>query len=172
MRKGAGKSKGSSFERAVAKQLSLWLTEGKDGTQLIRSVLSGGWKRGQTTGAEGWRHVGDLAPNGPLGEQFRQRFAVECKHRRDIDLYSLWTCTRGENILGWWQKLREDASKVGVTPLLIFRANSRPIMVGAPLREADSSKIKTIAEFDWLDLAIFPLASLLACPPAQVLGEN
>ena len=177
MKRGAGKAKGSAFERAVAKDLSLWLTGGNDGKQLIRSVLSGGWRAGQAGSGEGWRQVGDLAPNGPVGEQFRQRFAVECKHRRDIDLYGLWT--RQDAILEWWAKLKEEIATVAaqtnttpVIPMLVFRANGRPIMCGVPSKTAEWLRMNHTATFKWVDLTIFPFEQLLKCSPARVLSGS
>lgn len=172
MRRGAGKAKGSAFERQVAKELSLWLTGGKDGKQLIRSVLSGGWSAGRQTTQEGWRQVGDLAPNGPTGEEFRKRYAVECKHRRDIDLYGIWT--RSDAIVEWWDKLKKECGEVRTpqpvpTPILIFRANSRPIMVGTTPTLASYLRINNAAWFRGIEIAIFPFDMLLRCSPARVL---
>lgn len=127
MRSGGGKAKGSAFERWVAKELSLWLTRGADAKQLIRSVLSGGWTAHRKTSDEPWRHAGDLAPNGPIGEAFRKAVAVECKHYGVIDLYGYWQPTHKLNV--WWEKLNEEASEAGCASMLVFRANLRPTMV-------------------------------------------
>lgn len=169
MRKGAGKSKGSSFERDIARRLSMWLTGGVDDRQLIRTVLSGGWTRGQESREEGWRHVGDLAPNGPIGEQFRRRFAVECKHRKTIDLYGCWS--RQDAIAEWWPQLRKDCAGIDfqLQPLLVFRPNSRPIMVGMVPEVAAWLRIHNTAIFSALHIAIFPFELLLACSPTRVL---
>jgi len=123
MKPGKGKAKGSAFERIIAKQLSRWLTDGKDATQLVRSVLSGGW------GPRAARQAGDLAANGPEGERFRATFVVECKHRRGDLLWGLYTKTGTECIQGWWQKLEQEARSVQCVPLLIFRQNGRPTML-------------------------------------------
>src|SRR3990172_2537168 len=106
MKPGARKRKGSSFEREIARALSLWLTRGADQTQLIRSVLSGGW----AGRAKGFGQVGDLAPNGPIGERFRRLYAVECKHQRDISLWQLWT---GGELIEWWGELGRGGAAAG-----------------------------------------------------------
>ncbi len=132
MRSGGGKSKGSAFERLIARELSNWLTQNKDDKQLIRSVLSGGWERSKT-GAEGWRHAGDLAPNGPYGEAFRKVVAIECKHYREVNLWALWHDTDSKAPLWqWWGQAKDDATKGKVLPMLIFKANNSPIMVMLP----------------------------------------
>lgn len=133
MRKGGGSWKGSSFERRIAKQLSLWFTNKADGTQLIRSVMSGGWRRGNRTSS---RQQGDLAANGSEGEKFRAHFVVECKHRYEINLWDYWTRTPSDgNFMGWWIELATIPSVVNKIhmPLLVFRPNRRPSMLALPL---------------------------------------
>lgn len=126
MKPGRGKSKGNTFENLAAKKLSRWLATG-DGTQLIPSRLSGGWKDAS------WRHAGDLAPNGPAGEKFRNKFMVECKHQKKDLLWLLYTADApGENLQGWWQKLKAEADVLSLTSMLVFRQNTRPILVGLP----------------------------------------
>jgi len=176
MRSGRGKSKGSAFERKIAKTLSLWLTNGADDKQLIRSVLSGGW--GGARVADGWRQVGDLAPNGPAGENFRRYYAVECKHHRNIDLYGLWTREKG-TIIAWWTKLLAETKAVGgrpIYPILIFCSNNMPTMVGMlpetvphyqPQGESGWSKCAT---FPWLSVTIFPFKDLLTISPENLIS--
>jgi len=139
MRPGAGKGKGSSFERWVARRLSLWLTGGKDGTQLVRAVLSGGWKD------RGKRQAGDLAANGPFGERFRQDFIVECKHRRGDLLWGLYTKAGGESVQGWWMKLEDEGRANSLIPLLIFKQNRRPVLVATSFGFA-SALLHALAE--------------------------
>lgn len=151
-----GKAKGSGFERKIARELSLYLTAGKSKTELIRSVLSGGWSVGQRNG-EAWRQVGDLAPNGPAGEEFRAHWAVECKHHRKISLYDFWTRSSKDSLVGWWNKLVQDAGDAHVKPMLIFRSNAMPIMVG--MRPVDApeqifSKSAPFAHFPRHDVLV------------------
>lgn len=132
MRKGAGKAKGSSFERATARELSLWLTDGADKAQLIRSVLSGGWQNNKND----WRQVGDLAPNGPVGEKFRKKYAVECKHHRSIDWWKLYTGK--SEILMWWDKLNAECIPHNLQPMLIMKMNNRPALIGMRVGHNDT----------------------------------
>lgn len=163
-----GKRKGSGFERLVARELSLYLTNGASKTELIRSVLSGGWSPGQKSG-EGWRQVGDLAPNGPVGEQFRSSYAVECKHQRKISLYDFWTKTSKDSLPGWWSKLVKDSADAGVKPMLIFRSNAMPIMVGMrrdDVPQALEQSEAITAAFPVQDCAVFRLDDMKAHVPA------
>jgi len=126
MKLGYGKTKGNRFENLFGRKLSLWLTGGKDSTQLISTRLSGGWKDAR------WRQAGDLAPNGPAGERFRKLFMVECKHHKK-DL--LWTMfgTAKESIPEWWHKLWKEAVQLNLIPMLVCRQNNRPILIGLPI---------------------------------------
>lgn len=170
MKRGGGKRKGSAFERWAARQLSLWLTGGADYTQLIRSVSSGGWTAGRTS-TEAWRNVGDLAPNGPAGERFRETFAVECKHHRRIDLWALWTHDDGGLLGQWWGKLQKEIAaspRPSLRPLLVFRANRVPTMVAtqaAVLTEWHLPGDVNVAAVAAWDMVVFPLDGLLRCPP-------
>lgn len=126
MKPGRGKSKGNSFENKVGRIISLWGTEGADKTQLIPSRLSGGWKDAA------WRHAGDLAPNGPWGEHFRLIFVTELKHHRKELLWCLFSNKKGVSVQKWWTDLTVLATTVGRLPLLIYRQNSKPIILGMP----------------------------------------
>ena len=126
MKLGRGKSKGNTFENLISKKLSRWLVPG-DATQLIPTRLSGGWR------ADSWRQAGDLAPNGPAGEKFRNRIMIECKHHKKDLLWMIYTAEiPGENLQGWWRKLGKEASGLSLIPMLIFRQNTRPVLVVFP----------------------------------------
>lgn len=179
MKPGRGKGKGSAFEREIGRTLSLWMTGGKDKTQLVRSVLSGGW------GPRGPRQAGDLAANGHWGEEFRKHFVVECKHRRGELLWGLYTKTGTECILGWWSKLADEARSIGRVPLLIFRQNGRPTMAVVPgaMHDAVAAALygeegRTVAPIldclvyhkneEAIRITMLPLAELLRLKPATL----
>lgn len=162
------KAKGSAFERKVAKDLSLWLTAGADARQLIRSVLSGGWSmRGAPvtkSSEERWRQVGDLAPNGPSGEAFRARYAIECKHRKRIVIDHVWSCTsEKEGLKAWWRKLDDECQEVGIAPMLIFRSNGRDVLLATDHTLAPLFQSPLI--FAPWKMLIVPFKQLLALPP-------
>lgn len=122
-------AKGNDFEWDIAKKLSLWLTKGRDNTQLVRSVLSGGNDRLTNEAAN---HVGDLAPNGPEGLHFRKIFAVECKcYRKDPDFWHVFSSEKWI-VAEWWNKLKIEARPHGLIPLLIMKRNNFPIVVALP----------------------------------------
>lgn len=123
MKPGAGKKIGNAFENLCGRKLSLWLTYGQDKYQLISTRLSGGW-----VGAR-WRHAGDLAPNGQVGEEFRKRVLVECKHHRKDLLWNLYQEPNEWNLQGWWDKIVPEAMEMDMVPLIMFRQTHRALMV-------------------------------------------
>lgn len=164
------KRKGNAFEWDTCRRLSLWVTDGQDKTQLMPSRGSGGWE-GKRHGDAPWRHVGDIAPNGPRGEAFRRRFAVECKHRKGIDLWHLWTQAPGENIRGWWRKLREEIAEAetgefDIYPMLVVRSQNRPVICVLPLGVFPQTRhVTRLSMTGEDDFDIVLLADLVDCSP-------
>lgn len=129
MKRGGGARKGGSFEWKVARIVSLWLTGGHDDTQFVRSRQSGGWARNKSG-----RHSADLTANGEQGEAFMAMWMIEAKHYNTIDFWGCLTCQpSANNLLGWWRKLSGEAAILSGArlPLLVFRANNRPIMAAS-----------------------------------------
>lgn len=166
MRAGGGHRKGGKAERLVAKDLSLWLTGGADYKQLVRSQASGGWKASQQ-GPDAWRHLGDLAPNGDEGERFRRVFGVEVKHHRLINFWTLWRTNLKKNTVAtWWKKLKKEIGKSGVEglhPMLVFRANSMPLMVAVPTWIVRGDERAVVVP--WLGMSIMPFTEFTAYSP-------
>jgi len=117
--------KGGAFERRCGRDLSLWLTGGADRSQLIRSQSSGGWKYRNVN------HVGDLAPNGPAGEEFRSVFGVECKDREEFEWRHLWT-SANPALCKWWLKHQGECAEHNLAPMLLLKRNREPLLVVLP----------------------------------------
>lgn len=163
MRPGGGKTKGNTFENRMGRALSFWLTLGQDGTQLISSRQSGGWRQRKK------RQAGDLAPNGPYGERFREVFLVECKHRKTDLLWALITEAHGkENLQGWWRKLLREAQQKHLCPMLIWRQNRRPTMVLLPVMVCVQLGVTPTLYFQ--DFGLFPLDTLMHVAPDYIYG--
>lgn len=181
MKRGKGKSKGNRFENVAARIFSEWVTGGVDKHQLIPSRLSGGWTTRHTSFEAGWRHLGDLAPNGPAGEALRRYFVVECKHHRTIDLWQLWTRgQRGATLRGYWAKLRRDImafrrehrvpDTMPLHPLIIFRANNRPLMVVVNKAVFSALPGRPIfSTISWEDFYLLELDVLTHCAPQKLI---
>ncbi len=118
------KSKGSSFERLIAKDCDKWWRE-VPGT-FWRTKISGG-------GDE----PGDIAPRyrPQHTEKIWWPFILECKHNKDINLLNLFRVdTKPNKLLLWWHQNTED-QKYAITlgymitlRLVIFRINTYPIL--------------------------------------------
>jgi hypothetical protein len=131
MKPGAGKAKGSAFEREVGKQLSLWVSGGHRADLFARNVLSGG----QFTSAlahEQKEHgtPGDLVANHPTAFRFLQCFSVECKHHADVDLEGFLFDRQDRSFLGkTFKHTQGQAALIGRDALVIAKQNRRPSFV-------------------------------------------
>lgn len=125
MRRGGGKQKGASFERKVAVALSLWVTRGQRKDVFWRTAMSGGRATIHIDGDV--RQCGDIAPISHEGHDFCNRWYIEIKHLRTIDLFSLLT-QRGKTY-HIWQKAMKEARKYNRLPMLIIRQNMQPTLV-------------------------------------------
>lgn len=131
-----GKQKGSSFEREVCKQLSLWVTHGKNVDVFWRSAMSGGRA---TVKAGLVRQAGDITAVAPEGHILTDHLYFECKHLKEITFDSL--IKRSGALLPIWYKTIAEAEKYNRYPVLIFRQNHWPVVFCAGLRAIDYLKI-------------------------------
>ena len=128
-RKGAGK--GQAFERLVCRQLSLWVSGGKQDDLFWRSAISGG--RATVRAAKGIAtHVGgDICSTHPDGHKLTNRYFIECKHRKSLDLHA-FMFGKGRLFL-YWLVARRQAIQHRRIPLLIAKQNNTPTLVVTPL---------------------------------------
>lgn len=119
MKRGAGKRKGSEFERVVSRLLDVWWNV-EEGT-FWRSVNSGGWKE-----------PADVSPRKSVWFPF----VVECKFYKTISLLGLFKENSSSHLLRkWWAKLMLDVEKARQQTtdtkigLLVFKYNQSPIFV-------------------------------------------
>lgn len=124
MRPGGGKAKGSSFERAVCKALSLWVTYNERDDVLWRSALSGGrFTTSRKKKDSGLEHVaGDICAVHSDGYAFVDFFYIECKFYKKFDWHRLLDDHAGV-LAGFWIDTCKKAQDVKKSPLLIFRQN-------------------------------------------------
>jgi hypothetical protein len=128
MKQGAGKQKGSSFERKICKELSLWITDGERDDLFWRSSNSGG--RATIVAVDGTKHTqsGDISSIHPLGHTFTETFVIECKHYKSIQLDTFVFTGKG-HFEKFWKQVRRDAKKFNKHPMLITKQNNRPILI-------------------------------------------
>ena len=126
------KQKGSSFERLVCRQLSLWVTHGKRDDCFWRSSMSGG--RATIAAKKGKYHqvVGDICAIASEGHTLTNHFFIECKHVKKLDIASFILDDRGA-LAKFWKQACKQARDHLRQPLLIAKENNRePLVICRP----------------------------------------
>jgi len=129
---GRSKSKGNNFENKIAKMLSLWLTYNQKPDVLERSPTSGAKatiNRKQNRNHE--NIAGDIISVAPEGMPLTQRFVIELKHqaRESLNVEALIFQSSKGGVLAYWEKLLGECKTTQRLPILIFRQNTKPILV-------------------------------------------
>lgn len=128
MKKGGGKAKGSSFERLVCKELSLWVSNGEQKDVFWRSAMSGGRstvarKKGDKLASQ----AGDISSVDRLGHVFIDQFVVECKFYKSLNFESF---IKGKGkLLEFWRHLVDESASYSKKPMLVGKQNNFPIVV-------------------------------------------
>ena len=128
MRSGGAHAKGASYERKIAQQLSLWVTEGKVADGLWRTSMSGGRATIALRRGEKLQQVGDLSAIRPELHPFSNKYFIECKHVRSLDLESFILSGKG-TLAKFWQVAQREANAHGRIPIIIARQNRTPDLV-------------------------------------------
>lgn len=133
MRAGGQKSKGNNYENQLAKELSLWLTRQIRSDVLERSPASGGKSTVARRKNQIASHIaGDLIATCDEGHLLIDRFVIEAKHRNEegININGLVFNTAKSGIIAFWIKLLEECNQTNKLPMLIFKQNNRPSLIG------------------------------------------
>ncbi len=130
MRKGGSKIKGGNFEIEISKTLSLFLSNNQRDDLFWRSHNSGGryttrFKQGKDTHSQS----GDITYTHPDAEMFMNIFSIECKHYKNINLWSLIKEIEGESLLSFWKQCVNDSKKSCKLPILLAKQNHKPILM-------------------------------------------
>ncbi len=110
-----GRNKGSTFERAIAKQVSGWT-----GVHFTRTPSSGGWNK-----------TGDITPKDPKA-MVAFPFNIECKNQEIFSSTMLVSCAGiklTKTIAKWWKQCTDDSKKSKRIPLLIMSCAREPVFV-------------------------------------------
>lgn len=133
MRAGGHKSKGNTYENVLAKKLSLWLTHNIRSDVLERSPASGGKSTSARKRFQEAGHIaGDLIATCDEGYALINRFVIEAKHRNEegINAGALVFATSKGGVIAFWLKLLEECAETKKLPMLIFKQNNRPDLIG------------------------------------------
>lgn len=129
MKPGKSKNKGGNFERDISKKLSLFLSNGERDDGLWRSQSSGARATNrQKTNKYTENQYGDISSTAPFTKSFIDKYIIELKHYKSINLMSLFNSEK--NLISeWWSKLNNSAKITEKIPLLIIKANNYPILL-------------------------------------------
>jgi len=127
MKPGAGSRKGSSFERKLSKDLSLWWSDGKSKDLFWRTHSSG--QLG--TRSKKMSEYGDLMAIHDDGQLFMKTFHIECRHGKCIKVHDLVYAPKpsSSNMTGFIKEGIDGATASSRKPVWIFREQGQPIMV-------------------------------------------
>jgi hypothetical protein len=162
MRPGGGKSKGAAYEREICRDLSLWISDGKQQDCFWRSAISGGrttvWrKKGVGLNAQ----AGDISCIHPAGHMFADLYFVEVKFYANLNFEGL--ITGKGHLIQVWQQARKQANEAKKTPLLIARQNRAKAIACLAYSGAEQLSLKnyTLACVPSLNLRIITWADFL-----------
>jgi len=125
---GGGKAKGAAQERKVCQQLSMWLSNGKRKDLLWRSAMSGG--RATLGLRKGEKHTsqgGDVSAIDPMGAGLTDKFFIEIKFLKDLDLAAFWLGYG--TLFRFWVQAKAEARKYGKEAMLIAKQNRYDTLV-------------------------------------------
>jgi len=119
-----GAQKGGQFERDVCKKLSRMVLPGSDETVFWRSASSGGratirhrqMKKGDSSMA------GDICAIHPAGNWLADRFLIECKFYKSLDIQGGLLAGTGR-FAAFWKRTCRDAIRHKKHPMMIAREN-------------------------------------------------
>ena len=134
-KKGGGHAKGSSFERAVCKDLSLWWTKGKREDVFWRTSGSGARAKTRSkTGGKTFGQYGDVQATDPIGQPLIDLCTIEIKkgyNRTDLSdlldkqdrhkplfeqfIWQAWTDSQNSGTPYWMLLSRRDGRRTVIT---------------------------------------------------------
>lgn len=162
MRPGGGKGKGAAFERAICKQLSLWITNGKKTDCFWRSAISGGRATVRHRKGESTRQAGDICAVSPEAHAFTDKWFVECKHVRRLNIEGFLLSNKGD-LAKFWKVAKQQAARHDRWPMIIARQNNSPILVITPLHGLSDIEPKFVSVSRECDVYLFE--DMLEAPP-------
>lgn len=175
-----GRAKGAAFERRIANDLRTWLSP--EATGQIWTVM-----RAQTDRQRGQDpdHAGEFVIECPTDRRQRFPWSIECKSEKAWHEAQLWSTpvtgpiTSTEKRRGYWQQTVEQASSVGLAPVLIVKRNHGPVLAIMERKTWQALGLYRLPllRFDldlhgerWLLCAV-PWAMLLEAHPANLMRK-
>jgi hypothetical protein len=179
-------SKGSSYERTICKQLSLWWTHGERDDIFWRS--SGSGARAKVRGRAGIGTAGqhgDVAATDPIGEPLIRAFTIEIK--RGYSGASMQDLIDSPGSKSTWYKFLEQAIESHIQAgswswMLITKRDRREPLTVLPYYNLGSfindkvflgiCKLRTVLYEDSIELVIVPLEAFLDIITPEQIQEK
>jgi len=116
---------GTNFEREIAKEISLWLTNNQDNKIVWRTVTSGGWYTTENNKSNNLSiptQAGDLTVIDPTFSIFSDNLYIELKKRKSVSFWCIFNNEYGkDSLLGIWEDTVDKSKKLEKFPVLIIR---------------------------------------------------
>ncbi len=121
-------AKGSAFERLVCRKLTEWITGSPTPEIFWRSATSGAKATQDRKAGRKSNMGGDIVAVAPEGQQFINRYSIECKDRKTYG--KLESIAEGWGpLLKWWVQCANDAKQTERLPLMIYKAKGTPLNI-------------------------------------------
>jgi len=164
MRPGGGKRKGSSFEREISRELSLWISKGARNDLFWRTHSSGALG----TISKKMSQYGDIMSIEDGGKPFTDRCNIECRHGKCLQEKDFIYPTKGSSMLQLLQEGRKNAILSNRMPIWFFKSHRKDVIV---MLEYITNIDGTFAFLDLLTdyrvLAIYPQHGVMLMPFAD-----
>ena len=136
-KKPIGATKGSTNERKLCKEISLWWSDGKDPNIFCRT----------NEGSQAPEEQGDMKARKSEGFPLMKMFCFEFKHYRNVDLLELLDDRKEKLLLKWWNQVNENSksSESTKSPFLLFKRNNRK-----PYVALDNATVGILEEYGGL----------------------
>ena len=131
MRPGGGHSKGSSFERDMSKELSLWWTNGESKNVFWRTHGSGAMGTRGGNVAE----CGDMMAITEVGMPFTKKYHIEIRFSKALDLGDILYNLPNSGIVSFINESLLKAKHSNRIPILLFKEHKRPILLATFFEE-------------------------------------
>ena len=123
------KAKGNSFERKIAKKLSLWWSNNKDDSVFWRSASSGAWATNlKKKGIIVKEQSGDIALVRDQECKFINDFYIELKFYKEFKLHTFLLFEK-DKLYKFWKKACDEAKDMDKNTMLIFKSNNVSEMI-------------------------------------------
>jgi hypothetical protein len=129
MRRGGGKSKGAAAERKLCVLLSLWVSGGTKQDLFWRAAMSGGRATIHKRAGRDVRQAGDVCSVAPEGHVLTNKFFIENKHVKKLDIASFLLDGDKGILTKFWKVACKQARDHMRQPLLIAQENHRKPLV-------------------------------------------